>query len=60
MVSGINKVPYRVPEKRVYDLKRGGQRLQNPQRQISDAAGRSEAGEERTRTNLGDHIDERA
>jgi hypothetical protein len=60
MVSGINRVPYRVPEKRIYDLKRGGQRPQNPQQQLRDAAGRPDAEEERTRTNLGDHIDERA
>lgn len=68
MVSGIIKAPYRSPEKRVYDLSRGGQRLQNRQQVMQKDATRpnaeDRAEEERTHTNPylnnGDHIDERA
>lgn len=70
MVSGIGKVSYRAPEKRVYDLRRDGQRPQNRSRVIHNTTARpgAEEGwgkeqwerEERERSTPGDHIDERA
>ncbi len=64
MVSGIIKASYRSPEKRVYDLSRGGQRLQNRQQVLQKNADQQSAEEERTSSNPhlndGDHIDERA
>lgn len=70
MVSGIGKVSYQAPAKRIYDLQRGGQRPQSRSRVIHNTTARQDAEEawermqrereERERSRPGDHIDERA